>query len=124
MKMLSRLLPLVLTFGLEACAEGCDLISIPGIRVTLVDETTGSPLQGDVTVVATEGSYIDSIQPAVRPGEPRIAFLAFDRPGTYHVEAQAPGYVNWVATTVRVTMGDCHVETVDLTAELIAGGTD
>jgi hypothetical protein len=112
--------PLLLAFLVcaDACARGCDTILIPGISVTVVDKSTGNPFAGDVAVIATEGSYTETINPPPLPAGPRLASLAYERPGTYRVEVQAPGYVTWVATNVRVTHDGCHVETVQLTAEL------
>ena len=123
MKLLSRLLLLALAVGADACARGCDAILIPGISVTVVDKATGIPFAGDVTVIATEGSYTETVNPPPVPAGPRLGFLAYERPGTYRVEVQAPGYVTWVATNVRVTHDGCHVETVQLTAELEPAGT-
>jgi hypothetical protein len=110
--------------GTTGCVGGdCTLIALPGIRVTIVDGSTGLPFQEEVTVIATEGSYSETDSPPVRPGEPRIASLAFERPGTYRVEVQSPGYVTEIATNVRVTRDDCHVRTVELTARLESAGT-
>jgi hypothetical protein len=120
MKWLMRLLLLAFVVAANAC--GCDAIRVPGINVTVVDKATGNPLAGEVTVTATEGSYTETINPAAVPAGPRLASLAYERPGTYRVEVQAPGYVTWVATNVRVTHDGCHVETVMLTAELEPSG--
>ena len=109
--------------GTTGCGGDCTLIALPGIRVTILDGSTETPFQGEVTVIATEGSYSETDSPPVRPGEPRIATLAFERPGTYRVEVQSPGYVTEVAAKVRVTRDDCHVRTVELTARLERAGT-
>jgi hypothetical protein len=124
MKRLSILLLLAVVVGADACARGCDANLVPGISVTVVDKATGISFAGDVTVVATEGSYTETVHPPPLPAGPRLASLAYERPGTYRVEVQAPGYVTWVATNVRVTHDGCHVETVLLTAELELAGTN
>jgi hypothetical protein len=103
----------------NACAEACDATRVAGIRITVVDGATGSPFAGAVTIIATEGSYTETINPPAGAG---FAGLAHERPGIYRVEVQAPGYVTWVATNVRVNRNDCHVETVLLTAELEPSG--
>jgi hypothetical protein len=115
----------LLTIGsvLTACGGDCTAILLPGIRVTIVDGATGNPFAGDVTVTVTDGSYTETVSPAPVPAGPRVSHLAGERPGIYRVEVQAPGYVTWVKTNVRVNQGDCHVETVDLTAELEPSGT-
>jgi hypothetical protein len=124
MKRLSILLLLALVVGANACGKTCDVNLLPGINVTVVDKTTGTPFAGDVTVIASEGSYTETVNPPPLPAGPRLASLAYERRGTYRVEVQAPGYVTWVATNVRVTHDGCHVETVQLTAELEPAGTN
>lgn len=124
MKLLIRLLFLALVVGANACGKVCDAILLPGLNITVVDGATGTPFAGDVTVIATEGSYTETINPPALPAGPRLASLAYERPGTYRIEVQAPGYVTWVATNVRVTHDGCHVETVELTAELEPAGTN
>jgi hypothetical protein len=123
----SKRLIAVLLFSigdLSACPRGdCTAILLPGIRVTIVDGTTGNPFAGDVTVTVTDGSYTETDSPPPLPAGPRVSSLAGERPGTYRVEVLAPGYVTWVRTNVRVTRDDCHVRTVDLTAELEPSGT-
>lgn len=104
-------------------ASGCDLGELctlelrAGISVTIVDAATGSPVQGDVTVIATEGSYEETVNLPAAAGS-RIALLAFERAGLYRVEVRSPGYAAWVAPLVHVVEGDCHVRTVALTARL------
>jgi hypothetical protein len=73
-----------------------------------------------MTIIATEGSYTETINPPAGAGS---AGLAHERPGTYRVEIQAAGYETWVRTNVKVVRNDCHVETVLLTAELEPSGT-
>lgn len=120
MTWLLRLLLLAFVIAGGACGQGCDAVLKAGIAVTIVDGATGNPFQGDVTVIATEGSYLETAIPPA--ADPRTAFLAHERPGTYRVEVQASGYIPWVATDVRVTRDDCHVQTVDLTAQLERAG--
>jgi hypothetical protein len=123
----SKRLIAVLLFSigdLSACPGGdCTAILLPGIRVTIVDGTTGNPFAGDVTVTVIDGSYTETDSPPPLPAGPRVSSLAGERPGTYRVEVRAPGYVTWVRTNVRVRSGYCHVATVNLTAELEPSGT-
>jgi hypothetical protein len=108
--------------ALSACTP-CDLVLKYGIGVTIVDDATGTPFEGGVTVVATEGSYIETVTPPVFAGEPRTAALAPERPGTYRVEVQAPGYVTTIVPSVRVTKDDCHVRPVQVTVRLEKAGS-
>jgi hypothetical protein len=123
MKRLVGVLLLSIGSVLTACGGDCTLILLPGIRVTIVDGATGNPFAGDVTVTVTDGSYTETDSPPPLPAGPRVSNLAGERPGTYRVEVRAPGHVTWVKTNVRVRSGDCHVKTVDLTAELEPSGT-
>jgi hypothetical protein len=103
-----------------ACA--CDAVLIHGIGITIVDDETGNPVEGDVTVIATDGSYSETVNPPFYPGVPRTVALAPERPGRYRVEIQAPGYVTFVMPSVLVRKDDCHVEPVQLTARLAKPG--
>jgi hypothetical protein len=113
-----RLFCCALLVALTGCelldAKACTDISIPGIRVTVLDSLTGNPLNtGDVHVVVQDGTYADS----TRATE---AWLAYDRTGTYTVQVIAPGYRLWQRSNIRVRKEEsgCHVETVDLLARL------
>lgn len=119
--MTRRLLALPLALAASSCEFGqlCTANIAPGILVTIVDSTTGSPIAETVTVIATHGTYADTaiVPPPVMSG-PVIAWLAEERPGFYRVEARAPGYAVWTSPQLWVRQGDCHVETVDVTARL------
>jgi hypothetical protein len=117
MKWILRVLLVALVLAANGCAQGCDAILKTGILVTIVDGATGQPIVEEVTVIATEGSYSQTVM-AVQG----VAALAHERPGTYRVEVQAAGYQPWVMPSVGVTRDGCHVETVQLTALLTRTG--
>ena len=121
MKWILRVLLVAFIFAANGCAQGCDAVSKPGIVLTIVDGATGNPIE-EATVIATEGSYSETVNLPSSPPAPGHAVLAFERPGTYRVEVQAPGYLPWIMSSVRVTRDDCHVETVVLTAQLTRAG--
>ena len=98
---------------MTACGGVCTTELVPGIRVLIDEDLT------NVTVTATEGSFTETV--TVAPGA-ALALLVHERPGTYRVEVRAPGHESWVATAVRVEEDDCHVETVELTADLVPNG--
>ena len=118
MKWILSVLLVALAVGANACAQGCDAVLKHGIVVTIVDGTTGNPIEGEVTVTVTDGSYSENVNPPFFPPGARTAVLAAERPGTYRVEVQAVGYLPWVMSSVHVSRDDCHVETVALTARL------
>ncbi len=111
-----------LTLG--GCSEGlvCTTSVEPGIVVAIRDARDGAPLAAGARGAVREGSYTDSLRPAVGTGEGVLLSraAAFERPGTYVVTVAHPGYAAWERRGVRVLQGDCHVETVHLVADLDA----
>jgi hypothetical protein len=91
--------------------------------LTVVDAATGSALEVDAAVIVTEGQFTETITIQAFPAAPQRGGFAYERPGTYRIEVQAPGYVTRVMPSVRVTKDDCHVETVELTARLEKAGS-
>src|SRR5688500_3220172 len=121
MKWILSVLLVALAIAANACAQGCDLVLKPGIVLTIVDGATGNPIE-EATVIATDGSYSETVSLPSIPPAPDHAVLANERPGTYRVEVHAVGYLPWVMSGVRVSRDDCHVETVALTAQLTRAG--
>jgi len=112
MRSRSTLLSLSL-MATAACGSVCTTELVPGIRVSLDDDWA------NVAVTATEGSFSETVN--VTPGASKVG-LVHERPGTYRVEVTASGYAPWTKSNVRVEEDDCHVITVELTAELVPGG--
>jgi hypothetical protein len=122
MKWILGVLLVTLAVTANGCGKACDAVSKPGIAVTIVDGAAGSLIEGEVTVIASEGSYSDTVSLPVFPSASRFAALAYERPGTYRLEVQAAGYLPWVMSSVRVSSDDCHVVPVELTARLTKAG--
>lgn len=88
-----------------------------GLLVSVVDSITGGPVVTENEVVAIDGSYADTATATLDRSETQaLAGLATERPGTYHVETTAEGYRPWAKDGVRVSDGECHVQTVELEA--------
>ena len=100
----------------------CTGVVMPGLIVAVRDAATGQGVPGQVVVVARDGAYIDSLRaPELNaPRDPSFPFRGADeRPGTYEVSVESPGYVPWRREGVRVHMEDeCHVKTVNLVARI------
>ena len=124
---------IVLPVGLVALLAGCDTFGLQraecttdvraGIFLTVRDSVTGNSIRGLPLVIASEGAFADTFKvrdPAVNPDTmltPQIP-LAFERAGIYRVDITHRSYRPWTQTGVRVNDGDCHVQTVNLTARL------
>jgi hypothetical protein len=98
----------------------CLAIPVPAVTVEALDSASRALVPGAGSlVVAREGAYADSarVSPSA-PVAPLFARLAFDRPGTYEITVESPGYRVWRRSGVRVTEARCSVRTVALTALL------
>ncbi|MDQ6717851.1 MAG: carboxypeptidase-like regulatory domain-containing protein [Gemmatimonadota bacterium] len=96
----------------------CTALFAFGISVSVVDSATGVPAAAGATVIASEGSYADSV---VVPsgGSPTIPIgLAGERAGTYTVTVRKSGYKTWTKGDVAVTKDECHVKGVPVTAKI------
>lgn len=106
----------------------CTTEAVPGIRVEVLDSISGAPVRGHLRVVARDGSetsafdsQVDAVlQPGMDPDTMVFSpvSLAYERAGTYALTAEAEGYRPWQRTGVRVHRGECHVQTVEVTARL------
>jgi hypothetical protein len=84
----------------------CTSISVPALRVSVVDSLTASPIDGvPIKVLAVDGVFRDSIVSTSF----RYAHLAHERPGTYSLEVSGPGYRTWLQERIEVTTDVCHV---------------
>lgn len=111
---------------------GCDLPSEtmacnrearPAIGVYVRDSLSGQLIGSGATVIFVDGSFVDSTMvPAGDPlwdPHPITTQRTFERPGRYQVTVRRAGYSTWVQSNVVVVRGECHVETVLLTARLV-----
>ena len=117
-------------FSLSACDAvlppfGCTAEAIPAVEVTILDAATGAPAACDALLVARDGAYVDSVSVrrwlSLPPGDttdvcriqpaPDRLYAAGQRPGTYSLRVEKPGFVPWEQRGVRVRSTPCHVET-------------
>lgn len=99
----------------------------PGIVVTIVEKETGLPVAEGARGVVRDGEFQDSLHAHQFDGESRMISRAsaWERRGTYSVVVDHPDYELWVRDRVEVSDDECHVRTIQLTAELggdAAGG--
>jgi len=105
--------------GRESCSASVE----PAVVVEIRDARTGVPLAGSARGVVRDGAYVDSLRPHGGAGTPYVLMsraAAKERPGTYSVNVQAPGYQVWTLDGVVVSSDQCHVRTRRLRAELVS----
>jgi hypothetical protein len=112
---------------LSAILSGCDVMGPvtcttdvwPAVTVQVRDAATQAPAASGTAAYVRDGTYIDPLRPG-DPGENALElFGAQERPGTYTVTIDKPGYQQWKQERVRVRDGSCHVQTVTLQANLV-----
>ncbi|MFN9204795.1 MAG: carboxypeptidase-like regulatory domain-containing protein [Gemmatimonas sp.] len=102
----------LLSAGSCQFATGCDMYAAPGLSITARDAATGASIQGnDVRVILSAERQADTTRSLP-------ASLAYESPGTYTVVLEVPGYLRWERTGIRVRADQCHVKTVQVTADL------
>ena len=89
-----------------------------GIVIHARDAVTGGPIHPDAVAIAREGSYVEIVRGGQLPASGTLFMLAGERPGTYSVRVESPGYRLWERSNVVVTGDVCHVTPVQLTALL------
>ena len=113
---------LLLTAACGEASDGvtrpnCGDVGVPAMTVIALDALTRQPITALAVVVAHDGAYADT---ASAVGQPPLYGMAYNRPGTYSVTVNAPGYQPWRIDNVIVTRGDCNVMRVPLAAFLNA----
>jgi hypothetical protein len=113
---------------LALCA-GCDIID-PGdcvaiagfaLNVIVQDSATGAAPLSSARVIAQDGAFADTATGGIPNPAGTSYALAVERPGTYAVAIEAPGYQPWSRIDVHVTRSSrkCHqIQTVTLLARL------
>lgn len=90
---------------------GCDASIVSGLSVTVRNAQTGVPAGLGAVVTARDDGYVETLQ-----GFDGLTFVdAQERPGTYDISVNSPGYQPWTKQNVEVEDGGCHVkpQTVD-----------
>jgi len=118
---------LLFSTWLSSCgltSVSCTSIFVYGLSVTAVDADTGEPVTEGLQGVAIRAVPVQrSISSDMMVYENRL-MGAGEQPGVYTVVVTATGYEIWTRTDVAVTADQCHVQTVELTAELLEATSD
>ena len=103
-------------------AYSCPAVITPAIVVEIRNARTGAPLASGAKGAVHDGSYVDSLIPYEGIGLDPTALIsrraADERPGTYAVEVNHPGYRTWSVGGVRAVAGKCGVSTHRISASL------
>ena len=101
---------------------GCTEMLVAGLAVEVRDAVTGEPAAAGATAMIRDGSYEEMLLvggvPFPPPPDAVIMSGAWERPGTYDIKVEKPGYTTWSRSGVEVTHDDCHVLTVRVLADL------
>ncbi|HEY0306056.1 MAG TPA: hypothetical protein VGC44_13880 [Longimicrobiales bacterium] len=92
----------------------CDTGIFPAIQVEIRDSVTNAPAAAGAIVIATSGSFTDSMSVT----HDLMVGLAQERAGTYTVRVRKTGYRLWSRSGVEVRGGECGVTTVNVLARL------
>lgn len=109
----------------ETCVESCPPNVEYGIHLRVTDSETGTALACCATAWIRDGAYIDSLEASScwLPESLQTGSMvgAQERPGTYEVFVERPGYAPWhrAGIEVRRRKCSCHVEPVSVEARLI-----
>ena len=100
----------------------CTTEYVYGIYVLIRDAETDEPAASDAAVTVRDEKYIEelNIMPSVGDSAPLCAYGAGERPGTYNITVEKPGYMKWERSGVAVTADECHVRRVTVNAYLEA----
>jgi uncharacterized membrane protein YkoI len=100
----------------------CTMEARPAVQVTVEDENGMRITASGVRVKVSDAAYSDSTVSTVSTVAAATGSFAlgYERPGTYRIEVNAPGYAPAVLTDIVVakTADGCHVATRQLTARL------
>lgn len=108
-KLLLTLLTLVLSF--TKCKTDdtpndviCTQEYVYGLNITLIDATNSNKITEDITVVATDGNYEETLTLGVDS-----FFGAGERAGTYTITVTYANYQTYVSAPIELDANECHV---------------
>lgn len=78
-----------------------------GLNITVKDSETNDYLGEGVLVVATDGSYTETLQNL--GGSEPVFSGAYEREGNYTITVSKSGYVTFISEVINVTSDVCHV---------------
>jgi hypothetical protein len=114
-----KVLLVMVVVALAACQSdpvglNCPDISRAAVSVMALDAASLAPVLAKGVLAVTDKAFAETVsnQP---PGDPRY-YAGRDRPGTYSVKLEIPGYTAWSLEGVVAKFDGCGVVTVPLAA--------
>jgi hypothetical protein len=108
--------------------SGCDINDggfmcsdeyVYGPRADIVCPGLSDPSEWSGEIRLLSEGYEEELEVRPRPEDGRfVAFGAGERPGTYKLTVESPGYKSWEQEGIRVSEKTCHVDQVSVTVEL------
>lgn len=105
----------LIVWACDSSLVPCPAIALAGLDVNVTSASSSQPIC-DATVTAVEGSHSERLVPIGCRYQG-----AYERPGTYTVRADRPGFAPLELSDIRVVMGtgQCpHVQTVTVQLSL------
>lgn len=106
--------------ALAACQgtdPGCDPGTVPGLDISVVDDTGSTGTIANIKIVARDGTWGDSVQAGAQ--NPTSFLTAYDRPGTYNVIVTGDRVKTFIVNGIVVQLNGCHVRTTNITATMV-----
>jgi hypothetical protein len=85
----------------------CTTEAKAGLNVTVKDAETEFFLYEEVTVVATDGDFSETLQ--LMGGVSPVFTGAWEREGNYTIEISGAGYESYTSDLIEVVSDECHV---------------
>jgi hypothetical protein len=108
---MKNLLLIVAVLSILGCKKddgiACTMEARAGLNVTVKDAVTNNYLGIGTTVVATDGTYSETLE--YMEGIIPTFAGAWEREGNYILTVLAEGYATYVSETITVTSDECHV---------------
>lgn len=87
----------------------CVSLGVMGIQTLVTDATTQRAPATVATVRIRSGDYVETITAPSIPSDPVSYYGAFERPGRYEVQVDAPGYRSETRRSIDVRrVGSCN----------------
>jgi hypothetical protein len=96
----------------------CTTEAVAGLNVTVSLGESNTPTSEGITVVATDGDYVETLEVQDMPNPTFIG--AFERQGNYIITVSKEGYQTYTSELTIITRDQCHVIPEQIHVALVA----